>query len=161
MMMQNVLLVDRHGPNVARNLDPNSRDHLVSRLKTQVSQHVVVADFSNMSINEQIRQARNSDLFIGTHGAGMAHVLFLPQHRGVVEISEWPAPVQRTSSANIYMNMAAWTNHPYRSVGGELDGPYIRFELNLVVRAALQLTRGHSLVRRAEARDWHGSSHKR
>jgi len=48
------------------------------RLAHCTSVKVVEYSWKNMSFEEQLSITRNSDIFIGMHGAGLAHFLFLP-----------------------------------------------------------------------------------
>lgn len=55
-------------------------DALVKRLEKipHFEVQVVSYDFGEMSFREQLRVTRNTDIFIGMHGAGLAHFMFLP-----------------------------------------------------------------------------------
>lgn len=40
----------------------------------------------NMSFKKQLELTRNTDVLIGIHGAGLTHLLFLPDWAGVFEL---------------------------------------------------------------------------
>ncbi len=46
----------------------------------------VTVDFSSMPLREQIEAARRSNLYLGAHGAGLIHVMFLADEAALVEI---------------------------------------------------------------------------
>ncbi|GAB0137946.1 hypothetical protein EsDP_00006196 [Epichloe bromicola] len=45
-----------------------------------------IVDFANLSIAEQFKMIRETDLLVGVHGAGLTHTMFLPPGSAVVEI---------------------------------------------------------------------------
>ncbi|KAM6981152.1 EGF domain-specific O-linked N-acetylglucosamine transferase [Aplochiton taeniatus] len=61
---------------------------LIQALKTVPSLEVRVVDYKYKSVPflEQLRITHNSDLFIGMHGAGLTHLLFLPDWAVVFEL---------------------------------------------------------------------------
>lgn len=42
--------------------------------------------WSELTFREQLEVAATTDIFIGAHGAGLSHVLFLPPYSGMIEI---------------------------------------------------------------------------
>ncbi|XP_065185090.1 EGF domain-specific O-linked N-acetylglucosamine transferase-like [Sycon ciliatum] len=54
----------------------------------------------DMTFREQIESSHNSDILIGMHGAGLTHMLFLPEWAGVFEI-------YNTEDPNCYKDLAA------------------------------------------------------
>jgi capsular polysaccharide biosynthesis protein len=47
-----------------------------------------VVNFSKMDLTAQIRLTSRARLLVGAHGAGFAHVAFLPERAGVIEMLE-------------------------------------------------------------------------
>ncbi|XXQ36994.1 Glycosyltransferase 61 catalytic domain-containing protein [Plasmodiophora brassicae] len=94
-------------------------------------------DFASMSTIEQVRQARGSHVLVGTHGAGLTHVLWLAEGAGLVELkTEVVLPIR--SVQHVYHNMAMWIQRPYRRVS-YLSGQYDvdRRELQRAIRQVL------------------------
>jgi len=54
--------------------------------KTPVPINVVHVDFSNISFKEQMDLIANTDILIGMHGAGLTHLLWLPEESVVLEV---------------------------------------------------------------------------
>ncbi|XP_073448309.1 EGF domain-specific O-linked N-acetylglucosamine transferase [Aquarana catesbeiana] len=63
-------------------------DKLVGALKTVPLYQVNVVDYKYRSLGflEQLKITHNSDIFIGMHGAGLTHLLFLPDWAVVFEL---------------------------------------------------------------------------
>ncbi|KAM5148914.1 EGF domain-specific O-linked N-acetylglucosamine transferase [Mantella aurantiaca] len=63
-------------------------DKLVAALKTDSLYQINVVDYKYRSLGflEQLRITHNSDIFIGMHGAGLTHLLFLPDWAVVFEL---------------------------------------------------------------------------
>lgn len=61
---------------------------LRNALKTVLKFHVKVVDFKYKELGfvDQLRVTHNSDIFIGMHGAGLTHLLFLPDWAVVFEL---------------------------------------------------------------------------
>ncbi|XP_069062680.1 EGF domain-specific O-linked N-acetylglucosamine transferase [Pleurodeles waltl] len=61
---------------------------LRNALKTVLTFHVKVVDFKykDLGFVDQLRVTHNSDIFIGIHGAGLTHLLFLPDWSVVFEL---------------------------------------------------------------------------
>ena len=78
-----VTIVDRrHGTRQIHNLTSH-----VAHL-TQIYPNVTfnVVDFATISLKEQIEVARGTDVLVGVMGAGMTHILFLPDEGSVAEL---------------------------------------------------------------------------
>jgi capsular polysaccharide biosynthesis protein len=71
---------------------------------------ITVVDLADLTIEEQIRLMRRTDILFGQHGAGLANLLFLPSHAVVVEFNAVGAH---------YRNWASLTDHAYISFGAE------------------------------------------
>ncbi|XP_029456924.1 EGF domain-specific O-linked N-acetylglucosamine transferase [Rhinatrema bivittatum] len=65
-----------------------NQDKLVNALKTISLLEVQVVDYKYKELGflEQLRITHNSDIFIGMHGAGLAHLLFLPDWAVIFEL---------------------------------------------------------------------------
>jgi hypothetical protein len=62
--------------------------HLMSRvLEQHPNSKVRAIDLAGLSLRDQVALATETDIFIGHHGAGMLHLLFLPPDAAVVEIT--------------------------------------------------------------------------
>lgn len=65
-----------------------NEDQLVRALKTVGYFQVKVVDykFRDFPFLDQLKTTHNSDIFMGMHGAGLAHIMFLPDWAGAFEI---------------------------------------------------------------------------
>ncbi|XP_064013133.1 EGF domain-specific O-linked N-acetylglucosamine transferase isoform X2 [Pogoniulus pusillus] len=65
-----------------------NQKELVNALKTVSMLEVRVVDYKykELGFSEQLRITHNSDIFIGMHGAGLTHLLFLPDWAVVFEL---------------------------------------------------------------------------
>jgi len=77
---------------------------------------VETVDFAKLSVDEQIAQVKGSDILLGMHGAGLTHVLWLPEHGALFEL--WPKPNMgwrcfRHLSEVRGLLYDSWTNHVY------------------------------------------------
>jgi protein O-GlcNAc transferase len=65
-----------------------NQDELVTRLKTIGEYNITVIEYNwrTMSFTEQLQVTHNSDVFIGMHGAGLTHALFLPDWATLIEL---------------------------------------------------------------------------
>jgi protein O-GlcNAc transferase len=64
-----------------------NEDELVKRIKTNPKYSVKRVNYGrNISFKDQLRITRNSDIFIGMHGAGLTHLLFLPKWATLFEL---------------------------------------------------------------------------
>ncbi|KAF2981120.1 hypothetical protein EK904_010422 [Melospiza melodia maxima] len=65
-----------------------NQNELVNALKTVSALEVRVVDYKykELEFSEQLRITHNSDIFIGIHGAGLTHLLFLPDWAVVFEL---------------------------------------------------------------------------
>ena len=63
-------------------------ENLMAKVKARYpGSKVSVVDFAGLTLREQVALAVDTDVFIGHHGAGMMHLLFLPADAAVVEIT--------------------------------------------------------------------------
>lgn len=58
-----------------------NKNYDVKRVKYSGTQSKYIRDF-----RQQLNHTRNSDIFIGMHGAGLTHLLFLPDWAVVFEL---------------------------------------------------------------------------
>jgi len=72
-------------------------DGLMAKVRARYPESKVnVVDFGSISLREQVALAADTDVFIGHHGAGLMHLLFLPSDAAVVEITSSRARKFRT-----------------------------------------------------------------
>jgi len=86
---------------------------------------VRLIDFARYPLEEQIRIARDTDLLIGVHGAGLTHLLWTPPHAGLLEIAPVIRPGVFTSGPRagmdwtiwrVFPNLASWTGRPHTGI---------------------------------------------
>lgn len=73
---------------VSRQL-PNEQqilDELKKRFAQYPNINFTTNHFENMSFAEQLKIIINTDVFVGVHGAGLTHVLFLKSNRALIEL---------------------------------------------------------------------------
>lgn len=58
--------------------------HSIRKRKDVIVQRVIYD--KDMPFKKQLEISRNSDVFIGMHGAGLTHLLFLPEWAGIFEM---------------------------------------------------------------------------
>lgn len=73
-----------------------------------------IVDFAALSFDEQVQIGHSTDLLIGTHGAGLTHMLWMVPGSAVVEIST--SYGERKNQH--YRNMAGFMRHSYHRVEG-------------------------------------------
>lgn len=71
-----------------RILESKMEERLLDAINQEVHCQLNVVDFGNISFQEQLSIIANTDLFIGIHGNGLTHLLFLPDHAVVLEYYE-------------------------------------------------------------------------
>lgn len=90
---------------------------------------VTVLDLARLSPREQIQQAQASTVLIGQHGAGLAHMLWMPPGSHVVEIAP-PLPIQ---VQNIFSRLAETLGHTYTRISQQ--DVHAEIDLSLVIQA--------------------------
>ena len=72
-----------HGNRAIKN-----EEELIPELQAALGDQVVIekVTFEEMSLHDQMRTVRETDIFFGMHGAGLTHILWLPEHAVVVEV---------------------------------------------------------------------------
>lgn len=106
----NVTVILRKGSRKLMGLD----SHLLEALQAKFSQvaDVHLVDFAGMSFREQIEAARDTDVLVGMHGAGLTQAMFMEEGRGaVVEIQ----PDRLCHHG--FRNLAKMTGHAYFLAG--------------------------------------------
>lgn len=70
-----------------------NENELIKRISSNDQYEVqrVIYD-KNLKFSDQLKITRNSDLFIGMHGAGLTHLLFLPKWATLFELSNCGDP---------------------------------------------------------------------
>ena len=86
---------------------------------------VRLIDFARHPLAEQLRIARDTDILIGIHGAGLTHLLWTPPHAGLLEIAPFIRPGVFTSGPRagmdwtlwrVFPNLARWTGRPHAGI---------------------------------------------
>ena len=92
---------------------------IVAALRATPALNVSVADFSLLPFATQLRRAAAADVLAGPHGAGLAHLLFLPDGACVFELFD------ASSAARLhYTNLAAWRGLRYGYVAADPPDPH-------------------------------------
>lgn len=100
-----VTFIDRQGNRVLRN-----QKSLIDRLRKDYPTIKIQAiDFASLTFKQQIELVRTTNILVGTHGAGLTHLLFLPERSNVVEIQ---APNLKYHG---FHNLAGLMGHRYFS----------------------------------------------
>jgi EGF domain-specific O-GlcNAc transferase len=64
-----------------------NENELIERISNDENYSVQRVNFGrNVSFKDQLKITRNSDIFIGIHGAGLTHLLFLPKWATLFEL---------------------------------------------------------------------------
>jgi protein O-GlcNAc transferase len=93
-----------------------NEQELVDALKTAFPDYELqVVDFGKMSYRAQIESVISCQVFVGVHGAGLSHALFLPQNGVLLEA---PAP----GRGNHFPNIASNSKHKALSLKGRNQG---------------------------------------
>jgi glycosyl transferase family 61 len=87
-----------------------NEDDLLSSLRALGGIDVQAVDLAELPVLEQVRIACHTDLLIGVHGAGLAHLLWLPPQASVLEL--FP---RRDGMPAAYGNMATWLGRRYQA----------------------------------------------
>jgi protein O-GlcNAc transferase len=107
-----VTFIDRHEGR--RLID---QDRLLELANTSFPHvEVQLRDFAALSFKDQIQAARDSDVFVGVHGAGLTHALWLKPSTSVVEIL--PHGLEHKG----FRNLAQLLGHSYFSAHASENG---------------------------------------
>ncbi len=71
-----------------RIMEPTIEGELLESISQATGYPVNVVDFAEISFREQLQIVANTDLFMGVHGNGLTHLLFLPDDATVLEYYE-------------------------------------------------------------------------
>lgn len=130
-----MLIVDRassedfyHGPESETHMSGRERRHVpnileIAKLSAFQSQADVV-DFARMAPQEQIEKSMNADTLVGQHGAGLVHMLWMPQGSNIIEIAP-PLPPQ---VQEIFAKLAHTLGHRYSRI--PQDGVHAPIDIN-------------------------------
>jgi protein O-GlcNAc transferase len=69
--------------------------------------NVTVIDFGTIPFEEQLQLIQQTDIFIGMHGAGMTHTMFLPDESVVIEL------FPKGFHSSMMRNLCKWTGKIY------------------------------------------------
>lgn len=100
-----------------------NEDEIVNILKNEIKSPtgkliqttVVTIDLGTIAFEKQIELMRNTDIYIGMHGAGMTHLIYLPDEAVVIEL--FPKGWHQSSMRNL----AKYTNKIYLGWQNEHD----------------------------------------
>jgi len=72
-------------------------------------------DFAQSSFAEQMQLVAQSEVLVGMHGAGLAHLLWLPEHGGLLELRPkrgmgWFCFVNMARSSSAGCSVTLWEN---------------------------------------------------
>jgi hypothetical protein len=84
---------------------------VVAALGQRPELHVTSAGFSAPPFAQQVAEAAAADILVGPHGAGLTHLLFLPDWACVVELKS-----DDSGNKYHYANLAAWRGLTYAGV---------------------------------------------
>lgn len=116
-----------------------NEDELISTLKSAFPTHKINGyQLDSFPMHKQLQHIVETDIFIGMHGAGLTHTLFLPQHAALVEL--FPAP---GSTAGHFKSMARWRGLRYVrwfSKGGGDPKGYTNVNPKVISEAVKELT---------------------
>ena len=94
---------------------------VVAALAARSELNVSGADFNKLPFEEQVRLVAGTDILAGPHGAGLTHLLFLPDWACVFEL------FIDGSDANIHFtNLATWRGLRYASLSEKNPAPVDR-----------------------------------
>ncbi len=135
-----VLVVDRatsedfyHGTSSETHMSGKERRHVpnLASIAMDMQSHSTVSlvDFARMAPREQIQTARNCDVLVGQHGAGLSHMLWMKPGSHVVEIAP-PLPIQ---VQEIFSRLANILGHSYSRV--TQDSVHASVDPEQVIRA--------------------------
>ncbi len=104
-----ILRKDREGHAIMRQF--KNEVEMLDALRANTSDVEINAlDLADLTLEEQIKLMQRTDILFGQHGAGLANLLFLPQHAVVLEFNAVGAH---------YRNWATMTGRTYVSFGQE------------------------------------------
>ena len=135
-----ILIVDRatseqfyHGHGSETHMSGKERRHVPNLKDLQValspSYEVKIVDLARVNPKDQIHLVQRATTLVGQHGAGLAHMLWLPPNSHVIEISP-PLPAQ---VEHIFRDLAATLGHTYQRVNQE--GVYAAVSISDLVSA--------------------------
>lgn len=89
-----------------------NEDELIARISSESSFSVKRVNYGkHLSFKDQLKITRNSDIFIGMHGAGLAHLLFLPKWATLFELYNCEDPNCYKDLARLRgVNYMTWDN---------------------------------------------------
>ena len=89
-----------------------NEDELLETIRKAVPGHNVTGvQLDVLPMKQQLQLVATTDIFIGMHGAGLAHTLFLPIHGGLIEFY----PTYWSASNRHFRAMAKWRGLQYQT----------------------------------------------
>jgi hypothetical protein len=132
-----ILRKDGNGKTVHRQFQ-NEKEMIDALEQGTNNVDITVVDLVKLSLHDQIKLMRETDVLLGAHGAGLTHVLFLPPKSVLIEFG----PVSA-----FYKNLALLSGHEYLSFG---EGNYFRHVIPVnvqdmmhIINNALNVTQHH------------------
>ncbi|XP_041347609.1 beta-1,2-xylosyltransferase RCN11-like [Gigantopelta aegis] len=89
----------------------NEAELLETVRKVVPGHNVTGVQLDALPMRQQLELVANTDIFLGMHGAGLAHTLFLPKHGGLVEFY----PTYWSPSNRHFRAMAMWRGLQYQT----------------------------------------------
>ncbi|XP_041347604.1 beta-1,2-xylosyltransferase-like [Gigantopelta aegis] len=89
----------------------NEAELLETVRKAVPGHNVTGVQLDALPMRQQLELVANTDIFLGMHGAGLAHTLFLPKHGGLIEFY----PTYWSPSNRHFRAMATWRGLQYQT----------------------------------------------
>ena len=67
-----------------------------------------------MDFEQQLQSVESINIFVGVHGAGLTHLLFLPQNSSIIEIM-----IPSKASNDAYLQLSTWVGHKYIKINAK------------------------------------------
>jgi hypothetical protein len=89
---------------------------VVEALRSHGGIRVALVDLAVLPFAAQLRLVAETDLLVGAHGAGLAHLLCMPRGSAVVEVAPEPPPGASLPYATLYSDLASFRGITWTSV---------------------------------------------
>ncbi|TPX33043.1 hypothetical protein SeMB42_g07540 [Synchytrium endobioticum] len=93
----------------------NRHDALLHLQKAFPNYTIKLVSFGDMSLAEQIKIARQTNILIAVHGAELTHLLWMPEESAIIEI------MPRGWGRQVFRNLAKFSGKLYIAVEAEID----------------------------------------
>lgn len=107
----------------------------LNQLTDQISTHrtAVLVDFGGMAPAEQLRIINQTDVLIGQHGAGLTHLLFLPDNASLVELNN------AKRRLGYFRMLSEGVRRDYRDF--LVDGPHVTLSADMINQISAHVER--------------------